>query len=556
MAPKCFAGATIRSVKESGASPSFLRARPWRGGRACLVARSLIPSCPQTATRSSRMTTTLKGPAAMHADAQFGKYTLIRQIAVGGMAEIWLAEQRGPGGFNKELVLKRILPHLAQEGQVAQMFLDEARMVAHLTHPNIGQVFELGELDGEYFIAMEFIDGLDLARLAGALKERGSQIPLAYAVKIVTDLLEALDYAHDFVDRDGNHVGLIHRDISPQNALISNDGVVKLVDFGVAKASINTTKTESGAVKGKFAYMAPEQIEGKPLDWRADIFSIGVLFYELLSGIKPFGEDLKAVSMILSQDPADIRTYRTDVPEELARIIARAMAKDREARFANAAEMQRVLQTFMRSYTEVVGTRELSIMVRQLRGLDLAKPTEQLFGFEKHGVTSSGPRLTTRELPRADVDRRHAPGPTLASSPAAASQIEANEPGPSGGKSVALVAGFSLLMVGLLAAFFVVGYLVIAGDRDTSDVPPASPTAAETPPSSTSWAHADGQIVAISSQPSAEIVVDGEVVGNTPFQTTLRPGTYRIELRTGEVTRKETLKITSTSSIQRFRYDL
>lgn len=502
------------------------------------------------------MTTTLKGPAAMHADAQFGKYTLIRQIAVGGMAEIWLAEQRGPGGFNKELVLKRILPHLAQEGQVAQMFLDEARMVAHLTHPNIGQVFELGELEGEYFIAMEFIDGLDLARLAGALKERGSQIPVAYAVKIVTDLLEALDYAHDFVDRDGNHVGLIHRDISPQNALISNDGVVKLVDFGVAKASINTTKTESGAVKGKFAYMAPEQIEGKPLDWRADIFSIGVLFYELLSGIKPFGEDLKAVSMILSQDPPDIRTYRPDVPEELARIIARAMAKDREDRFANAAAMQRALQTFMRSFTEVVGTRELSIMVRQLRGLDLAKPTEQLFGFEKHGVTSAGPRLTTREMPQAEVAERSAPGLNQASVPADASPGAVDEPAPSKGKSVALVAGFSLLMIGLLAAFFVVGYLVISGDKGATDKASEAASAVAATPAATTWRHADGQIVAISSQPSAEIVVDGEVVGKTPFQTTLRPGTYRIELRTSEATRKETLTITSTSSIQRFRYDL
>ncbi|TXD38540.1 protein kinase [Lujinxingia vulgaris] len=502
------------------------------------------------------MTTTIKGPAAMHADAQFGKYTLIRQIAVGGMAEIWLAEQRGPGGFNKELVLKRILPHLAQEGQVAQMFLDEARMVAHLTHPNIGQVFELGELEGEYFIAMEFIDGLDLAQLSRALDERGSQIPVAYAVKIVSDLLEALDYAHDFVDRDGNHVGLIHRDISPQNALISNDGVVKLVDFGVAKASINTTKTESGAVKGKFAYMAPEQIEGKPLDWRADIFSIGVLFYELLSGIKPFGEDLKAVSMILSQEPPDIRTYRADVPEELARIIARALSKDREDRFANAATMQRALQTFMRTYTEVVGTRELSIMVRQLRGLDLAKPTEQLFGFEKHGVTSAGPRLTTREMPQADADERSAPGFTRTSESADVQPDAGAEPEPSKGKSVALVAGFSLLMVGLLVAFFAVGYLMISGEKDAAgdDSPPEA--AAENAAPSSTWRHADGQIVAISSQPSAEIVVDGDVVGKTPFQTTLRPGTYQIELRAGDSTRRETLKITSTSSIQRFRYDL
>ncbi|WP_158542529.1 serine/threonine protein kinase [Lujinxingia litoralis] len=505
------------------------------------------------------MTTTIKGPAAMHADTTFGKYTLIRHIATGGMAEIWLAEQRGPGGFNKELVIKRILPHLAQQGQVAEMFLDEARMVAHLTHPNIGQVFELGEFDGEYFIAMEFIDGLNLAQLHRALRERGSAIPIGYSVRIISDLLEALDYAHDFVDRDGNHVGLIHRDISPQNALISNDGVVKLVDFGVAKASLNTTKTESGAVKGKFAYMAPEQIEGTALDWRADIFSVGVLFYELLTGIKPFGEELTAVSKILSEDPPDIRTYRNDVPEALARIIARAMSKDREARFANAATMQRALQTYLRTSDEVIGTRELSIMVRQLRGLDMARPTEQLFGFEKHGVTTAGPRLTAKDTGEEPVQPRNAPGLTQASGAVEQLEMEPAEKGRSTGASVAIIGGFSLLMLGLVAAFLTAGYLFIADGDDASPVTEGAQAGEEAPQNSaapTAWRHADGQIVAISSQPTAAIFVEGQKVGETPFQTTLRPGRYTIELRAGDKSRKAQIEINSKSSIQRFRYDL
>ncbi|MBA2663987.1 MAG: serine/threonine protein kinase [Bradymonadaceae bacterium] len=483
-----------------------------------------------------------------------GKYTLVRHIATGGMAEIWLAEQKGPGGFNKELVIKRILPHLARDQHFTNMFLDEARLVAQLSHPHIGQIYELGELDGNYFIAMEFIDGLDLSKLLQLMHERGEQLPVELAVRIVCDVLAALDFAHEYTDRDGTAIGLVHRDISPQNVLVSNDGIVKLVDFGVAKAAVNQSKTEAGAVKGKFAYMAPEQIQNvQPLDRRVDVFAMGVLLYELLTGVKPFGDDLLAVSQILQSHAQDPRIHRADLPEPVLHAIQHALAKDRDERYASADAMLRDLENFLYQNNLVASARELSAFVRQLRGLPTPRataravpPTAALPGARKFD-SGALPPTTTMPVPSIAVD-------------------DAN----GGGKMQPLmILGFFGILIAIVAAFLIIGYLVIG---DTAPEPPvvtpppitktATPTKTVTTPTKTATAqpnalrHGDGLEVYLSTNIKAEVFYNGAKVGETPFQTNLRPGDYQLELKSGANRRTVPIKVEPGKLVQRYRFDL
>jgi serine/threonine protein kinase len=299
---------------------------------------------------------------------QLGKYMLQRRLATGGMAEIWLAEQRGPGGFAKELVVKRILPHLANDAKFVEMFLDEARVAAQLTHPNIVQIYDLGEVAGSYFIAMEYIRGHDLELILNASLRAGGPLDPLAAARLIADACAGLDFAHNFADSRGRPMHLVHRDVSPQNILVSDQGQVKLVDFGVAKAATSTHKTQTGAVKGKFAYMSPEQISGKPLDGRSDLFAMGIVLFELLTGRRPFGHDseLMAVTAILHHPPPDVRELNPDVPLELRDIVERALEKDPTRRWQTAEEMQAALEGVLATSGVSVGRKTLATYVGSL----------------------------------------------------------------------------------------------------------------------------------------------------------------------------------------------
>ena len=196
----------------------------------------------------------------------FGKYQLIRKLAMGGMAEIHLARQLGFEGFEKKLVVKRILPHLAENKEFVQMFLHEARVAARLNHANIAQIFDLGNVDGSYFIAMEYIHGEDVRRVTKQAEATRRELPVALTLRIVADACAGLDYAHKRLDEQGRPLDIVHRDVSPQNILVSFDGSVKVVDFGIAKAADQATVTRSGVLKGKYSYMSPEQAAGKQVD--------------------------------------------------------------------------------------------------------------------------------------------------------------------------------------------------------------------------------------------------------------------------------------------------
>ncbi|WDT79866.1 MAG: serine/threonine-protein kinase [Candidatus Manganitrophus sp.] len=219
---------------------------------------------------------------------RFGKYLLLDKIGTGGMAELFLAKQTGLSGFEKSVAIKRILPHLTQGSEFIAMFINEAKLAALLTHQNIVQIYDLGNVDQCHYIAMEYIMGKDLRTVINHGKSKNIPLSIGDALLIVSKICSALDYAHRKKDLNGNDLHLVHRDISPQNILVSYEGEVKLVDFGIAKAAMGGQETKTGVLKGKLAYMSPEQAWGKPVDGRTDLFALGIVLYEAVTGERLF----------------------------------------------------------------------------------------------------------------------------------------------------------------------------------------------------------------------------------------------------------------------------
>ncbi|MCW5806192.1 MAG: protein kinase [Deltaproteobacteria bacterium] len=294
----------------------------------------------------------------------FGQYLLSRRIARGGMAEVFLAQQRGLEGFDRRVAVKRILPHLADSPDFLKMFLGEARLAAQLTHPNIVHIYDFGKVDHDYFIAMEYVDGVhagDLFKLA----ERQRMSPVLVA-RLGADAATALHYAHELVGSDGRPLGLVHRDVSPANLMVSYDGVVKLCDFGIAKAAaLSQELTNPGHVKGKYAYMSPEQTVAAPLDGRSDVFSLAIVLWELLSGktIVPRGDAVAAMRAIRDGKYPAITEAAPSTPPALARAIAWALETRRERR-ATAAELSQALEAFIKSSPDLATPMQLGAWVR------------------------------------------------------------------------------------------------------------------------------------------------------------------------------------------------
>jgi serine/threonine protein kinase len=290
--------------------------------------------------------------------ARIGRYQLLKKLAAGGMAEIYLARVTGVGGFAKNVVLKRILPQLAESQQFFRMFLDEARIAATLQHPNVIQVYDAGESDGQYYIAMEYLDGADLEAVHRHLVDRDQRLAAEHAAYIVSCVCAGLHYAHEKTDLDGAPLGIVHRDVTPQNVFVTRDGGVKLVDFGIAKASNRMSRTTHGTLKGKLSYMAPEQCEGRAIDRRSDNYALGVLLYEVTTGQNPHrGSGEYAIMLEIVQGQiASPRTLVPDYPPELEEIVLKAVAKRPDDRFQTAREMQRALDNFLRGARQPVSS--------------------------------------------------------------------------------------------------------------------------------------------------------------------------------------------------------
>jgi serine/threonine protein kinase len=271
----------------------------------------------------------------------YGKYFLLKKIAAGGMGEVFLAKQQGPAGFEKILILKKVLAHLVENKEFIELFLGEARLAARMNHRNIVQVFELGEHEGGYFIAMEYVQGKALRDVIDVAIKKKEKLHAEICRSIAEQICDGASYAHNLTDISGRSLNIIHRDLNPQNVLISYTGDVKVIDFGIAKSEMSTVKTEAGMIKGKFVYMSPEQSLAKKLDKRSDIFAIGISLYEMLTGINPFHKNnivltLEAVQRFEPPPPSEYDPAFAPFDP----IIAKALAKDRDRRYSDAGEMQ------------------------------------------------------------------------------------------------------------------------------------------------------------------------------------------------------------------------
>lgn len=307
------------------------------------------------------------GPLATEqSPLKFGDYHLVERIATGGMAEVWKATAFGLAGFEKTLVIKKILESLAKDEEFVRLFIDEARIAVLLQHVNIVQVFDLGRAEDTLYMAMEYVSGLDLARLLSRGRHRGP-FPLPLALFIISEVLKALRFAHERTGEEGEPLDIVHCDISPQNILVSHAGEVKITDFGISRAAFQAASLHD-VVRGKYAYMSPEQIENDPLDARSDLFSLGIVLWEMMTGRRLFKarskeETLRRVKRAEVPSP---RSYRPEVSEELQSLVLRALARRPEQRFRSAADMLEALSVLMVREGHRANNHELSAFVKEI----------------------------------------------------------------------------------------------------------------------------------------------------------------------------------------------
>src|SRR3954468_22704706 len=345
-----------------------------------------------------------------------GRYRILRKIADGGMAEIFLASQRGAEGFERPVVLKRILQALVADPQFRNMLIDEAHVAMSLTHSNIAQVLDLGHARGRYFLVLEFVDGWDLNFLIKRVADAGFPIPPPIALYISAEVCRALSYAHAKT-RDGKALGIVHRDISPHNVLISEQGEVKLTDFGIAKAMGRRERTGAGIIKGKLAFMSPEQASGGSLDARSDLFSVGTMLYLMTTGRRPFEAptDLEAILRVRQCDFPPPHKVKSDISPKLAAVIMRAMKLAPSERYQSAEEMLVDIEAVQRTVFQPAGQTELKRWLTALQERDQVGPI---------GRTSRLPALAPLEssgdLVEGDdlvFDEDSSPDETIASGP-------------------------------------------------------------------------------------------------------------------------------------------
>ncbi|MBI2892472.1 MAG: protein kinase [Deltaproteobacteria bacterium] len=308
----------------------------------------------------------------------YGRYVLTGALGRGGMAEIFLAQQQGPHGFQREVVVKRILPHISDDDEFVRMFIQEAKLTARLVHPNIVQVLDFGEEAGQLFLAMEFVDGTDVRALLRALRKSRELLDVEIACHVVMELARGLDHAHRLADPvSGDPLGLVHRDISPSNVLLSCEGAVKLCDFGIAHVG-SEAMTRVGTLKGKYGYMSPEQATGRPIDARSDVFSLGALFWELLAARRLYGADSELGVLELARNCEPRPLPRTDLPmfPALAATLERALARDPDQRYDRASELAKDLAEYLRAVDLYVSTSELAATLQKYCPTELGRSRE------------------------------------------------------------------------------------------------------------------------------------------------------------------------------------
>ncbi|HEV7763445.1 MAG TPA: TonB family protein [Thermoanaerobaculia bacterium] len=421
---------------------------------------------------------------------KFGQYALIEKIATGGMAEVWKARMRGVEGFQKTVAIKKILPHLSDNQDFIEMFVDEAKLAAQLNHNNIIHIYDLGKIQSSYYIAMEYIDGFDLKAILRRGQERDHSMTVELALFIASKLASALDYAHRKKDFEEKEMGLVHRDVSPQNVLVSQEGDIKLCDFGIAKAASKASHTQAGALKGKLQYMSPEQAWGRHIDRRSDIFALATVLFEMLTNRKLFTGDnelsiLEQVREARVQPPS---LYNEEVTPDIDKIVIKALQKDPANRYQTAGEMARDLDAILYSFRPTPTSADLAIYMHRLSSPDAVfdEPAPSSIPMDvppPPTVIAPIPVLATPPARAAAV----AAAPAAASHVAAATAAQTPEFGAYGGvpepikrkSNTGLIAAIvAVVLIGGAVAFFMTRKSGPAAAAATNTIAAASTTAA------------------------------------------------------------------------------
>lgn len=415
---------------------------------------------------------------------RLGRYTVVRRIGSGGMAELYLGRLDGPDGFCKPVALKLMHPHLSDDRHFARMFLTEARIAARLDHPAIVQVLDVGEFGGEYFMALEYVHGKDLRRVLADGK--GTPMPRGAALRVVLEVGRALHYAHHLRDPGGRALGIVHRDVSPSNVLLSFQGLVKLADFGVAKIAEHHNVTQSGALKGKLGYMSPEQCQQEHVDARSDVFSLGVVLYEATTGRRAFRADqpVTVMNRVIDGDWVPPVRFVPDYPPALHEILARALEVDVEKRWPSAEALGEALEQFASA-----------------SGLDVRPEVLTAFLAERYGQ----PALPDLEVPTLEMPKLR----TLTTEPETGTATLDDGPA----RPRARRASTAAVLVGMLAVGGLFGWQLArsTGDEARAATPPASAQApaSAVPPATTAVASTPAAVPAV---PEPEPAVPAEAV--------------------------------------------
>ena len=323
----------------------------------------------------------------------FGKYFLLERINVGGMAEVFKARTVGIEGFERIVAIKRILPSVAEDEEFIRMFVDEAKITSQLSHANLAQTFDLGKVDGAFYIAMEYVPGKDLRATFARLERRGERMPLALCAYVLSRVCDGLDYAHRKRDLAGRDLHIVHRDVSPQNVILGFEGEVKLIDFGIAKAANKVSRTQAGILKGKLGYLSPEQVRGLPLDGRSDIFAAGIVLYELCTGERLFKGDSDARVLEQVQE-AQVRPpslLEPSIPPKLERVILKALARDPGDRYQQAADLAADLQRFLLDLPKPVTRDDVASLMKAMFPDESAREAQGALGSTRRGAERAPP---------------------------------------------------------------------------------------------------------------------------------------------------------------------
>lgn len=360
----------------------------------------------------------------MRRTRRLGRYHLTYRIAFGGMAELFRAFTFDDEGHKLDVAIKRLLPHFREDRQFVDMLTDEFKLVSWLKHPNIAEVYELVEVDDALLIAMEYVDGKDLRSTVERAKDTTAKLALDDVVYVVARSLEGLHHAHVARDPGSEPLRIVHRDFSPSNVLLGYDGVVKLCDFGIAKATHNRIQTKTGIIKGKVKYMSPEQAFGRKLDWRSDVFSAGSVLYELATGYAPFSapNEIDLIFTVREAAPTPCRELNPDIPEALAAVIEKAMSRSRSARFQSALEFRNALLTFLRSFNPAYRRTKLAQFMKKVWRDEIERELRAMEDYvvdvQEPADVNLGRNLIASAQPADAPVSRFSPSPTRSSAAA------------------------------------------------------------------------------------------------------------------------------------------